>query len=55
VRRSDIARENRSLLERQHHFRGAADGVTEAWMKFSDVRAIAIDLPAAGDDSAAAL
>lgn len=42
MRRSDIERENRSLLERQRQFRAAADGVTAAWMKSPDVRAIAV-------------
>lgn len=42
MRRSDIERENQSLLERQRNFRAAADRVTEAWMQFPDVRAIAV-------------
>jgi hypothetical protein len=41
MRRSDIERENRVLLERQRQFRGAADVATDAWMAFPVVRAIA--------------
>jgi hypothetical protein len=42
MRRSDIERENRALLDRQRQFRGAADAVTDAWMAFPVVRAIAV-------------
>lgn len=42
MRRSDIDRENRALLDRQRQFRDAADVVTDAWMAFPVVRAIAV-------------
>jgi hypothetical protein len=42
MRRSDIERENRALLDRQRQFRDAADVVTDAWMAFPVVRAIAV-------------
>ena len=42
MRRSDIERENCALLDRQRQFRSAADVVTDAWMAFLVVRAIAV-------------
>ena len=42
MRRSDIERENRSMLERQRQFRAAADKVTEAWMAYPEIHAIAV-------------
>jgi hypothetical protein len=42
MRRSDIELENRALLDRLRQFRSAADVVTDAWMAFSVVRAIAV-------------
>jgi hypothetical protein len=42
MRRSDIERENRALLDRQRQFRSAADAVTGAWMALPVVDAIAV-------------
>lgn len=42
MRRADIERENRSLLERQQQFRAAADAVTDAWTRLQAVQAVAI-------------
>jgi hypothetical protein len=42
VRNSVIAEQNRYLLQRQREFRMAADVVTEAWMRFEEVRAAAV-------------
>lgn len=42
MRSARIAEENRYLLERQRQFRIAADVVTETWMKFPEVEAIAV-------------
>src|SRR5688572_5145298 len=42
MRRSLIDKQNRYLLERQRQFRLAADIVTQAWMSFSEVCAIAV-------------
>lgn len=42
MRRSEIEEQNRYLLERQRQFRVAADVVTEAWMAFPEIEAIAV-------------
>lgn len=42
MRRAAIEEQNRVLLERQRQFRLAADIVTEAWMTFPEVWAIAV-------------
>jgi hypothetical protein len=42
MRRAEIEAQNRYLLERQRQFRVAADVVTDAWMRFSEVEAIAV-------------
>jgi hypothetical protein len=42
MRRSEIEDENRLLLRRQREFRMAADAVTDAWMTFHEVRAVAV-------------
>ena len=42
MRRATIEAEDRSLMERQRQFRIAADVVTEAWMAFSEVQAVAV-------------
>jgi len=42
MRRAKIEEENRFLLQRQREFRIAADVVTEAWMAFPEVQAIAV-------------
>jgi hypothetical protein len=42
VRRAEIEAQNRFMLERQRQFRTAADLVTEAWMTFPEVRAVAV-------------
>ena len=42
MRRAEIDEQNRLMLERQRQFRMAADVVTEAWMAFAEVRAIAV-------------
>ncbi len=42
MRRAEIEDQNRILLERQRHFRIAADVATEAWMAFPEVQAIAV-------------
>jgi hypothetical protein len=42
MRRSQIEDQNRYLLRQQHQFRLAADVVTEAWMTFPEVRAVAV-------------
>jgi hypothetical protein len=42
MRRSEIEEQNRYLLERQSQFRVAADVVTEAWMAFPEIGAIAV-------------
>jgi hypothetical protein len=42
MRRSEIEEQNRYLLERQRQFRVAADVVTEAWMAFSEIEAVAV-------------
>lgn len=42
MRRSEIEEQNRYLLERQRQFRVTADIVTEAWMAFPEIAAIAV-------------
>jgi hypothetical protein len=42
MRRSEIAEQNRYLLERQRQFRVAADVVTDAWTRFEEVLAVAV-------------
>src|ERR1700724_4714213 len=42
MRRAEIEDQNRSLLERQLQFRRAADLVTDAWMTFPEVHAVAV-------------
>lgn len=42
MRRARIEEQNRSLMERQRQFRVAADIVTDAWMAFPEVSAIAV-------------
>ena len=42
MRRSEIEEQNRYLLEHQRQFRVAADVVTEAWMAFPEIEAIAV-------------
>jgi hypothetical protein len=42
MRRPAIEEENRRMLERQRQFRIAADVVTEAWMAFAEVQAVAV-------------
>ena len=42
MRRAEIAEQNRYLLEHKRQFRMAADVVTEAWMAFPEVQAIAV-------------
>src|SRR5258708_26298346 len=42
MRRDEIGEQNRSLVRRQREFRMAADVVTEAWMTFAEVRAVAV-------------
>ncbi|WP_119268482.1 hypothetical protein [Taklimakanibacter deserti] len=42
MRRAKIQEQNRYLLEHQRQFRIAADVVTEAWMDFPEVQAIAV-------------
>jgi hypothetical protein len=42
MRRSEIEDENRLLLRRQREFRMAADIVTDAWMGFDEVLAVAV-------------
>ncbi len=42
MRRAAIEEQNRILLERQRQFRMAADVVTEVWMAFPEVHAIAV-------------
>lgn len=42
MRRKEIEEQNRSLLKRQHEFRMAADVVTDAWMAFAEVQAVAV-------------
>jgi hypothetical protein len=42
MRRAAIEEQNRHLLRRQRDFRMAADVVTDAWMKFAEVHAVAV-------------
>jgi hypothetical protein len=42
MRRGEIEKQNRYLLERQRQFRIAADVVAEAWVGFAEVEAIAV-------------
>jgi hypothetical protein len=42
MKRAKIAEQNRFMLLRQHEFRIAADVVTDAWMSFPDVQAVAV-------------
>lgn len=42
MRRAEIEEQNRSLLEHQRQFRLAADVVTQAWIAFPEVQAIAV-------------
>ncbi|HWE05299.1 MAG TPA: hypothetical protein VG274_01240 [Rhizomicrobium sp.] len=42
VRRAEIEEQNRYLLAQQHQFRRAADIVTDAWMAFAEVEAVAV-------------
>ena len=42
MRRAKIEDQNRYLLKRQREFRLAADVVTDAWMKFPEVQAVAV-------------
>ena len=42
MRRAEIEKQNRYLLERQRQFRLAADIVADAWMAFPEVWAIAV-------------
>jgi hypothetical protein len=42
MRRALIEEENRLMLRRQREFRIAADVVTDAWMRFSEVQAVAV-------------
>ena len=42
MRRAAIEEQNRFMLERQRQFRMAADVVTEAWMAFAEVHAVAV-------------
>jgi hypothetical protein len=42
MRRSEIDEQNRYLLQQQRHFRMAADVVTDAWMRFAEVVAVAV-------------
>jgi hypothetical protein len=42
VKRSEIEQQNQLMLRRQREFRVAADVVTEAWVTFAEVRAVAV-------------
>jgi hypothetical protein len=42
LRRAEIEDQNRYLVERQRQFRLAADIVTDAWMAFAEVQAVAV-------------
>ena len=42
MRRAEIEAQGRYLLERQRQFRVAADVVTDAWMDFPEVQAVAV-------------
>src|SRR5579864_2462316 len=42
MRHAAIEEQNRHLLERQRQFRMAADVVTDPWMRFAEVQAVAV-------------
>jgi hypothetical protein len=42
VKRAAIEQQNQALLRRQREFRLAADVVTDAWMAFAEVQAVAV-------------
>jgi hypothetical protein len=42
VKRAEIEAENRQMLSRQRQFRIAADVVTNAWMRFTEIAAVAV-------------
>jgi hypothetical protein len=42
MRRAAIEVENRRMLDRQRQFRAAADVVTDCWMRFAEVAAVAV-------------
>jgi hypothetical protein len=42
MRRAEIEKQDRYMLERQRQFRIAADVVTDAWMNFDEVQGIAV-------------
>ena len=42
MRRAQIDEQNRYLIRQQHQFRMAADIVTNAWMAFPEVSAVAV-------------
>jgi hypothetical protein len=42
MRRAEIDEQNRYLLNHQRQFRMAADVVTDAWMRFAEVQAVAV-------------
>ena len=42
MRRARIDEQNRYLIRQQQHFRIAADVVTDAWMAFPEVSAVAV-------------
>ena len=42
MKRAEIEEQNRFLLKRQHEFRMAADVVTDSWMAFAEVQAVAV-------------
>jgi hypothetical protein len=45
MRRLEIAEQDRFMMLRQREFRTAADVVTDAWMSFPDVQAVAVEAP----------
>jgi hypothetical protein len=42
MKRREIEEQNQRMLARQREFRVAADAVTDAWVAFSEVRAVAV-------------
>ena len=42
MKRARIEEQNRYLLRRQREFRQAADVVTQSWMAFPEIKAIAV-------------
>jgi hypothetical protein len=42
MRRAAVEEQNRLMVERQRQFRMAADVVTDAWMRFAEVQAVAV-------------